>query len=50
MFMTEAFTLVRRRHAAGAVLGVLLRAPQPRAHPAPLALQLFLMREEVRSW
>jgi ABC-type antimicrobial peptide transport system permease subunit len=48
MFMTEAFTLALTATLAGAVLGVALCAVLNLAHiQAPLALQLFLMREEL---
>jgi putative ABC transport system permease protein len=49
MFMTEAFTLAATATIVGALLGVGLCALLNSAHlHAPLALQLFLMREEVR--
>lgn len=49
MFMTEAFTLALTATLAGAALGVGLCTLLNLAHlQAPLALQLFLMREEVR--
>jgi hypothetical protein len=49
MFMTEAFTLAVTATLAGAALGSGLCALLNLAHlQAPLALQLFLMREEVR--
>ena len=49
MFMTEAFTLAATATVVGALLGVALCALLNSAHlHAPLALQLFLMREEVR--
>ena len=48
MFMTEAFTLALTATLAGAALGVALCAVLNLAHlQAPLALQLFLMREEL---
>ena len=48
MFMTEAFTLALTATLAGAALGVALCAGLNLAHlQAPLALQLFLMREEL---
>ncbi|HTS79654.1 MAG TPA: FtsX-like permease family protein [Myxococcaceae bacterium] len=49
MFMIEAFTLALTATLAGTVLGVGLCALLNLAHlHAPLALQLFLMREEVQ--
>jgi len=49
MFMIEAFTLASTATLVGAALGVGLCALLNLAHlQAPLALQLFLMREEVR--
>jgi ABC-type lipoprotein release transport system permease subunit len=48
MFMTEAFALALTATLAGAVVGVALCALLNLAHiQAPLALQLFLMREEL---
>lgn len=49
MFMTEAFTLSVGATLLGATLGLLVCAALNAAHiHAPLAMQLFLMREEVR--
>lgn len=49
MFMTEAFTLSLLSTLLGAALGLAICAGLNAAHiHAPVALQLFLMREEVR--
>jgi len=49
MFMAEAFTLSIVATLLGAALGLLVCAGLNAAHiQAPLAMQLFLMREEVR--
>src|SRR5262249_38904345 len=49
MFMTEAFTLSIVATLLGAMLGLLICAALNAAHiHAPLAMQLFLMREELR--
>jgi putative ABC transport system permease protein len=48
MFMTEAFTLSLAATLAGAAVGLLLCAVLNLAHlHAPVALQIFLMREEL---
>ncbi len=49
MFMTEAFTLSIAATVVGAALGLLVCLGLNAAHiHAPLAMQIFLMREEVR--
>ncbi|HVP60533.1 MAG TPA: FtsX-like permease family protein [Myxococcaceae bacterium] len=49
MFMTEAFTLSILSTLLGAVLGLAICAGLNAAHiRAPVAMQLFLMREELR--
>lgn len=49
MFMTEAFALSIASTLLGAALGLLACAALNAAHiQAPLAMQIFLMREEVR--